>query len=164
MVHCKYGLFGFVAPDAKIDVAVDCVMASSTVLPVDDCLWRSTKAVCSLSKIHQHAECCYHGQGIDYGHVPNVVHAVLQAEVGKAVVEEGSMGGAEGIVEGRGPSVAPVLKKRRTVKAHVGKMPLKPGGPCTRCSVTGTLASTLVAISAEALLCSALQHLRSLHS
>lgn len=80
------------------------------------------------------------------GHVPNmVVHAVFQAEVRAAVVEEGgvgnAMGSAEGVVEGPAPAVAPVLQRRRVVKAGVGKMPLKPGGPCTRCSVTGTLAS-----------------------
>ena len=111
-------------------------MASSTVSSVDKSLWKST----NLLEIPQHAECCYQRQSIDYGHIPKRVHAVFQAEVMEAAVEEGSVGSAEGIVEGPGPAVA-VLQRRRTVKARVGKIPLKPGGPCARCSVSGTLAS-----------------------
>lgn len=61
------------------------------------------------------------------------------------VVEEGAAdldspeGNAEGNVEGPGPAVAPGQQRRRVTRASPGKMPLKPGGPCYRCSVTGTL-------------------------
>lgn len=105
------------------------------------------KAVCNLSGTHQHAECRYQGHSVNHGHVPQRVHAVFQEQVVEAVVEQGgmdnAMASAEGIVESPGPAVAPVVQKRRTVKARMGKMRLKPGGPCTPCSVTGTLASHL---------------------
>lgn len=70
------------------------------------------------------------------------VHAVVQAA---EMMEEGpaDVGNPEGIFGdncvGLGPAVAPGQHRRRV--RRVGKMPLKPGGPCFKCADTGKPAS-----------------------